>query len=173
MTGLLDDVPAIAARMPGSRSVSWAATAPTDASLPPEGGPASVEAAPDGSQARILLVEDELLVAWEVSDQLKGLGHAICGTAATADDAIRMAEEQRPDLILMDVTLLGGRDGIAAATVIQATNPTRIVFVTAHSDPGTQARMGATGPLAILRKPYTEAELAQVVAAALGKETEQ
>lgn len=112
-------------------------------------------------------------MAWVVSDQLEGLGHAVCGTAATADDAIRLASEQRPDLILMDVTLLGNRDGIAAATAIQANNPTPIVFVTAHSDPETQARMQATGPLAILHKPYTEAELTQVVAAALGKETRQ
>ena len=120
-------------------------------------------------QARILIVEDEALVAWEISDMLRDLGHQICGVAATAEEAVRMAAAHRPDLILMDVTLRGPRDGIDAATEIQACRSVRILYVTAHSDPVTRARMEATGPVGILHKPYTDGEVEQVITAALAE----
>jgi two-component system, response regulator PdtaR len=125
------------------------------------------------SQGRVLVVEDEALVAWEISELLGGLGYEICGVAATADEAIRIAAERRPDLILMDVTLKGPRNGIDAAAAIQAGHPARIVYVTAHSDPVTRAQMEATSPAGILHKPYTDRELERAVTSALTKRSEQ
>lgn len=120
-------------------------------------------------QARVLVVEDEALVAWEISDMLRDLGHLICGVAATAEEAVLMAVAHRPDLILMDVTLKGPRDGIDAAIEIQAAHSLRILYVTAHSDPITRARMEATGSVGILHKPYTDGEVERVITAALSE----
>ena len=136
---------------------------------PPPPGTGSPAAQAEGGigQARVLIVEDEMLVAWEVSDMLGTSGHLVCGIAATAEEAVRLAAEQRPDLILMDVTLKGPRDGIEAATAIQASQPARILYVTAHSDPATRARMEATAPIGILHKPYAEGDLERAIAMAL------
>lgn len=120
-------------------------------------------------QARVLVVEDEALVAWEISDMLRDLGHLVCGVAATAEEAVHMAAAYRPDLILMDVTLKGPRDGIDAAAEIQAGHSVRILYVTAHSDPVTRARMEATDPVGILHKPYTDGEMGRVITAALAE----
>lgn len=125
------------------------------------------------TRGRVLIVEDEALVAWEIGELLGNLGCEICGVAATADDAIRIAAAQLPDLILMDVTLKGPRNGIDAATAIQARHPVRIVYVTAHSDPATRAKMEATNPLGVLHKPYTDGELERAVTSALTKRSEQ
>jgi CheY-like chemotaxis protein len=160
----------------GHGGVSWTVILESDsgkdASLPGTNG-TNDRADGTASQGRVLVVEDEALVAWEISKVLGNLGYEICGVAATADEAIRIAAAQLPDLILMDVTLKGPRSGIDAAIAIQAGHPARIVYVTAHSDPATRARMEATDPIGILHKPYTDGELEQAVTTALAKRSEQ
>ena len=64
---------------------------------------------------RILIVEDETIVAMTIEDALQEMGYSVVGTVSTAEDAIKMAGDARPDLILMDIRIQGEKDGIAAA----------------------------------------------------------
>jgi len=155
-----------------SSALPWVTGSGVDDKAPPPPGTSGPGGRAEGGigQARVLVVEDEMLVAWEISDMLGASGHLVCGIAATAEEAVRLAAEQRPNLILMDVTLKGPRDGIEAATAIQASHPVRILYVTAHSDPATRARMAATDPVGILHKPYAEGDLERAVAAALARQ---
>ena len=126
------------------------------------------------TSTRILIVEDEALVAMDLGFRLEDLGYAICGTATTADEAVALAETQRPDLILMDVNLHGSRDGVDAAVDIrQKDHAARIIFVTAYSDPSTRDRMLKAGSNGIVAKPYTDRELALALRHAMAKRSEQ
>jgi YesN/AraC family two-component response regulator len=70
------------------------------------------------TQARILIVEDERIVATDLRQRLTSVGYTVVGMAATGDEAIRMVEETSPDLVLMDITLKGDMDGVQAASAI-------------------------------------------------------
>lgn len=119
-------------------------------------------------QLRVLVVEDELLIAWELSDMLARLGHEVCGLAVDTGEALALATEHRPDLVLMDVMLRRGDDGITAAAAIQAAMPARVVFSTAcANDPATRARMRAVGARGVLSKPVAVKELRRTLAEAL------
>jgi len=115
---------------------------------------------------RILVVEDEFFIALDVEEQAKSLGHTVVGIATTADEAIQMAGERRPDIALMDIRLSGATDGIAAALAIRSQYGIESIFVTANTDPHTLLRAKAIKPLGVLEKPITmerlRAQLAQV-----------
>lgn len=113
---------------------------------------------------RILVVEDETLMAMALSDQLGDLGHVVVGVAATAEAAFQLAAEHAPDLVLMDIKLAGGPDGIEAATRIQAARPVSVIFLTGETKRETLARARAFQPLGLLRKPYTAIELTTLLA---------
>lgn len=119
--------------------------------------------------AEILLVEDESIVALDVKQRLHDLGHTVVGHASTAVEAFELALEQRPDLILMDISLRGPRDGIAAARDIQARMHVPIVFLTAYSDPENVARAKETSPYGYMLKPFQGRELAITLELALSK----
>jgi two-component system, response regulator PdtaR len=102
---------------------------------------------------KILVVEDEFCIALDVEEQAKSLGHTVVGTAVTADEAIRMAGERRPDIVLMDIRLSGASDGIAAALAIRSRYRIESIFVTANTDPDTLMRAKAIAPLGVLEKP--------------------
>src|SRR5262245_4515621 len=102
--------------------------------------PADEERRPMPSAARILIVEDEVIVARDLQEQLTRLGYGIAGRAGGADGAVELAREQRPDLVLMDIRLDGQRDGIDAAKIIQADLGLPVVYLTAHTDDGTLDR---------------------------------
>jgi CheY-like chemotaxis protein len=107
------------------------------------------------SNLKILIVEDEFFIALDVEEQVRSLGHTVVGTAITADEAVRMAGERRPDVILMDIRLAGTTDGIAAALAIRSQYGIESVFVTANTDPHTLMRAKAIRPLGVLEKPIT------------------
>ena len=90
------------------------------------------------SNLKILIVEDEFFIAMDVEEQARSLGHTVVGTAMTAEEAVRMAGETRPDLVLMDIRLAGATDGIAAALAIRSQYGIASVFVTANTDPHTR-----------------------------------
>ena len=71
------------------------------------------------AQAKILIVDDEVVVAEDIRRQLRALGYLVVGVVASADEAVRLAGEHRPDLVLMDIKLKGPMDGIDAARIIQ------------------------------------------------------
>jgi CheY-like chemotaxis protein len=109
---------------------------------------------------RILIVEDELIIAWHLGEIVEQLGCEICGSATTEAEAVRLALTSRPDLVLMDVRLGRGGDGIMAAQRIRAMLSVPIVFCSAYaSDPVTLERMRAAGAAGILAKPILPDQL--------------
>jgi CheY-like chemotaxis protein len=118
--------------------------------------------------ATVLVVEDEALIAADLQDALTHLGFDVPTTAATADDAVRLARELAPDLVLMDVTLRVG-DGIEAAGRIRQERQVPLVFLTAHHDGPTLERARAVEPEGFLIKPFDERTLNATLVMALHK----
>ncbi len=128
-----------------------------------ERGSASGEA----RAARVLIVEDEILVAFDLKITLEDFGYEVCGIAATADEAVALAEAARPDAILMDISLRGPRDGISAAIQIREISDVAILFVSAHVDLRARERAEPARPVGFVGKPYSAAELGRALELAL------
>ena len=111
----------------------------------------------DRARLRVLIVEDEALLAMDMEFSLTQSGFDVVGIADTEREAVLLVDQQRPDLILMDITLRDG-DGLAVARAI-ADRKAKIVFVSASSDPATLAAAEALRPLGFIRKPYASHEL--------------
>jgi two-component system, response regulator PdtaR len=109
---------------------------------------------------RVLIVEDEALFALDLEDLVRELGHQPVGMAATQTAAVSAAMRARPDLVLMDIRLAQGGDGLAAAREIRARTGIPCIFITAHSDAATRTLAREAGGLAFLVKPIEKAELA-------------
>ena len=117
---------------------------------------------------RALIVEDELMIALDLEDAMSALGFDICGLASTADTARSTAMDYQPDVVLMDVNLDGGREGIEAGRWLREVCDVPVVFVTGYSDEGTIARIHEQLPGApILTKPVYPQILADAVAAVI------
>ena len=117
----------------------------------------------------ILVVEDERVVARDIQRSLTDLGYEVPATAATAQQAIRLASERCPDLVLMDIRIKGPKDGIEAAEIIRLQFDVPIVYLTAYADVTTVERAKATEPLGYLMKPVKPNELRSAVELALYK----
>ena len=111
------------------------------------------------ANAKVLIVEDEAIVAADLRAKLKRLGYTVVGTASQGESAIQLAAAERPNLVLMDILLAGDMDGIEAADRIRKQYHIPIVFLTAHSDSDTLARAKVTAPFGYLLKPFNEREL--------------
>lgn len=117
----------------------------------------------------ILLVEDEGVIARDLEDTLIRLGYRISGIASEGSEAIEMARELHPQLVVMDVSLRGEVDGIEAACAIQEDAPVPVIFLTGHTDPETLQRAVSTGPLGYLIKPFQETDLRCAIEVAIHK----
>ncbi len=106
-------------------------------------------------RVRVLVVEDERTSALLVQRDLRKLGYGIAAIAMTGEEAIRLAREKRPDLVLMDIGLEGELDGIDAAIRICAERTVPIVFITAAGDPETIERAKGQGAFGYLVKPFS------------------
>lgn len=113
----------------------------------------------DDAGSRILIVEDESLVAHDLRRSLMQFGYEVVGRAVNGEDGVRQALRLRPDLILMDVSLRGAMDGVEAATSIRRELEVPIVYLTAFSDDHTLARAMQTHPYGYLVKPFQPIEL--------------
>ena len=117
---------------------------------------------------RVMIVEDEALIAWDMRTLVEGFGWSVCGIAPSGADAVRMAREKRPDVVLMDVRLRGEMDGVEASRDIAAGQQVPIIFITGNSDQATEARIRAIHPNApILSKPVVPAVLRNTMMALL------
>ncbi|MBI5304955.1 MAG: diguanylate cyclase [Chloroflexi bacterium] len=116
---------------------------------------------------RILVVEDENIVAKDLQTRLQRLGYAVPAIVATGEDAIQRAAELHPDLILMDIVLKGEMDGIQAAAEIFARFGTPVIFLTAYGDEDYVQRARDLQPLGYILKPFKERELHAVIQAGL------
>jgi two-component system, sensor histidine kinase len=112
---------------------------------------------------RVLIVEDESLVAHDLARRLTRLGYTVVGRAATGDEAVRYAVTLCPHVVLMDIHLRGNMDGVEAAQVIQTQRPTPVVFLSAYVDAATLVHPRATGAVAYLSKPIADRALQQTL----------
>ena len=102
---------------------------------------------------RILLVEDEIMVAMCVEMELTRAGYSFCQRLATGEEAVTIALKESPDVILMDIRLAGDLDGIEAAQQIQETTDIPIIFMTGYPDKAIEERAKKLNPLGFFIKP--------------------
>jgi diguanylate cyclase (GGDEF)-like protein len=121
------------------------------------------------SQKKILIVEDESIIAEDISDSLISLGYRITGMVYSGEEAIEAAAQFRPDLVLMDVNLQGEMDGITAAAEIRSRFQIPVVYLTAYTDENTLRRVNATKPYGYIVKPFEEKNLHTTIQLALHK----
>src|SRR4030042_4404015 len=120
-------------------------------------------------KTRILIVEDEGLIARDIEDMVRNAGYEVCAVVGTGEDAIRRAETTHPDLILMDIILRGAMDGVEAAERIREQYSIPVIYLTAHTDENTLQRAKLTEPLGYTLKPVEQKELMTVIEMALYK----
>lgn len=116
---------------------------------------------------RILIVEDQYVAAIDCEAELARAGCECVGIANTAAQAMLLAAQERPDLILMDIRLASRTDGVETAKEIYEQHGIRSIFVTGHNDPQMRKQAQSAHPLGWLSKPYTPADLVTSVKAAL------
>jgi two-component system, response regulator PdtaR len=116
---------------------------------------------------RVLVVEDEFFLAVQIEEWLLENGLEVVDVVHTAEEAIAVADTERPDLVIMDIRLASETDGIAAALEILDRNGIRCIFATAYADAATLERGEKARPFAWLRKPFTVDVLLGAVKAAL------
>ena len=115
----------------------------------------------------ILVVEDEYLIAMGFRAGIEDMGLTVCGTAATADDAVALAVQYRPKVVLMDMRLRGDKDGVDAAQAIHEQVGSRVIFITGSREPATMERINLDHPWAVLFKPVSHRQLQTTIEAAM------
>ena len=118
---------------------------------------------------RILIVEDERITAEDLEEVLKDLGYQVSAVVSSGEEALREAERNRPDLVLMDIRIKGEMDGTEAARLLRERFDVPVVYLTAHADRDTLERAKQSRPLGYIVKPFHEAELHASVEMALYK----
>ena len=122
-------------------------------------------------QEKILVVEDDTIIAITIEGRLKQFGYRVVGRASTAKDAISKTIEFEPDLVLMDIHLKGPVDGIEAAETIYGIHNIPVVYLTAFSDENTLERAQKTSPFGYIVKPFSDSTLKTTIKLALLKHT--
>lgn len=108
---------------------------------------------------KILIVEDELLIAKDIAARLHQVGYEICGIADNYNTALSMFNEHSPNMVLLDINIKGDKNGIDIAAEINNILPTPFIFITAQIDSKTLQKAKNTFPSAYLVKPFTTAHL--------------
>ena len=112
---------------------------------------------------RVLIVEDELLVALALEMALSDGDHEVVGTATTADEAVEMAMRSEPDVMIVDLRLADGSSGAEAVARLRATHDMPVIFASGNLDPATRADLERLSPAAMISKPYDEARIVEIV----------
>ncbi|NND78889.1 MAG: response regulator [Maribacter sp.] len=116
------------------------------------------------NKVRILVVEDDMIIAAHISLQLTNLGYEITGIETRGEEAVEHANINTPDIILMDVNLRGALDGIETAKMIQQKRNVPIIYLTANTDEASFQRAKETGPFAFIPKPLNAMQLQRTFA---------
>ncbi len=119
------------------------------------------------SNSRILVVEDDGIIATRLRNMLISMGYVVLGVAASGKRAIQQAIETRPDLVLMDIDLVGELDGIETARQIQAQFELPVIYLTACSEDALLQRAKITAPYSYLAKPVQDSEIHAAIEVAL------
>lgn len=115
----------------------------------------------------VLVVDDEFLIAQGLCMQVEDMGLEVCGTAATADDAVALTREHRPAVVLMDMRLRGQGDGVDAALAIHQEVGSKVIFITGSREPATMERIAMDHPAGVLFKPVSGRQLQAAIETAL------
>ena len=121
------------------------------------------------SKTRILIVEDELIIAKGIEKRIKALGYAVTDTVASGEEAVEKAVKNLPDLVLMDINLQGDMDGVEAAEQIRLRADIPIIYLTAYADSDTLARAKVSEPFGYIVKPFQDVTLKSVIEMGLYK----
>ena len=112
---------------------------------------------------KILIVEDEMIIAANIAMQLNNLGYQVTGTLPRGEDVIPHIEENLPDIIIMDINLKGDLDGVDIVHAIQKTFKIPIVYLTANADNANFNRAKLTNPFAFISKPFKKIDLQHTI----------
>ncbi len=115
------------------------------------------------NETKILIVEDEAIVALEIQTRLSMMGYKVCGIAASGEKAIQLTKETFPSLILMDIKLKGKMNGLDAAEIITDKYSTPSIFITAFSDESTIRQIKNSRNKNFLLKPLREDEMKNAI----------
>jgi PAS domain S-box-containing protein len=121
------------------------------------------------NSCRVLIIEDEAIVAWDIEDRLKAMGYRTVGRGESFKDAIALTESTRPDMVLMDIRLKGEKDGISAAEEIRHRFHIPVIFLTAYSEDTTLERAKFAEPFGFILKPFNNLDLKTAIEIALYK----
>lgn len=119
------------------------------------------------TKTRILIVEDDMIIAANISLQLTKLGYEVTGIESRGEEAILHARANRPDIILMDINLKGALDGIATVRAIQQNADIAIIYLSANGDEETFSQVRSTHPLAFIAKPFNTLAFERTIALAV------
>ena len=114
-------------------------------------------------KVKILVVEDEVLIAMDIQEKLIALGHDVPVTVDNGEDALKYAAELKPDLVLMDIVIKGDMDGIETAEKIKNLYNIPSLFLTAYDNQSVLERVNKIKPLGYLIKPFDDTKLQEVV----------
>lgn len=113
---------------------------------------------------RIVIVEDDVLIAGFFKTACEAMGHVVAGMARDAENACRTIAAEQPDFVLMDLRLIGDRDGVdVAKDAVKTTPDAKIVYITGSSEPESIARIKTDTPYRILIKPVSPSQLAEAL----------
>ena len=115
----------------------------------------------------VLIGDDEAMIAELWSAYVESMGLEVCGFAAAADEAVALAQKHRPAVVLMDVRLIGQKDGVDAALAIHSSVGSKVIFITGSNEPATMDRIRLDHPAAVLIKPVSERLFERTLTAAL------
>jgi len=118
-------------------------------------------------EPRVLIVEDEILIAEELRERLSSMGYSVIAAVDSAEEGIGIATSELPDLVLMDIRLRGKKDGVQAVEEIRKQVDIPIVYLTAHSDKVTVDRVQKTDYDGFILKPFHRRELQSTIEVAL------
>jgi len=119
--------------------------------------------------AKVMIVEDEIIVAKAIEQSLQSMGYQVVGIASSAGEAVRKIERTQPDLVLMDIKIRGHIDGVFAAQQVQAQFDIPVVYLTALSDEETLKRILRSKPYGYIVKPFRDVDLFSAIETALGR----
>ena len=108
---------------------------------------------------KLLIVEDQVIIALDLKNTLENLGYDVLGIAGSGEECLEMVSRDKPDLVLMDIMLSGDIDGITAATILRAAYDIPVIYLTAHSDEAFLKKANLTGPYGYIVKPIEEKDL--------------
>ena len=124
---------------------------------------------PETRSARLLIVDDDVLLVSSLEELLKDSGFEVVGTAGSAATALSLAEERRPELALIDIRLLGPIDGIELARQLRNRFQIPAIFLSGLADPETRERALLAQPFGFLRKPYRASQVFNTIQRALSQ----